>query len=597
MSLIKILPENLVNQIAAGEVVERPSSVVKELVENSLDSGADSITIDVKDGGSTFIKVIDNGCGMSREDLELAIQRHATSKISGEADLWKIATMGFRGEALASIASVSKMSVKSKRAGEVGGSQIDCVGGEIVGVKDVGMSDGTRVEVYELFFNTPARQKYLKRESTEFGHISSLINTIALAHPDIAFKLIHNEKIVSDFPKSSDLLSRIADVFGKNTADAMIPIFYGGTEVKIEGFIGKPLLSRSTSQHQYIFVNGRPIQHFLLANRIKDAYHSMLMEHKKPVFILNMQIDPSLIDVNVHPRKIEIRFEDQETIIRAVYGSVKTALEKSNLIHHASDSFMKFPSKPQSDTSHSGADFDKNSPSSGKQSSNRSYPDRRPSESAQYAIDFSRQLLKARDQKNIRDLDEKTITRAISQVSNSYIVAENEDGLILIDQHAAHERVRYEYLMDQFEKKEKSVQPLLVPQQIELTLEEVSLFEEKKGIFEALGFEIESFGGSTFVVHAVPGFLSTQDPDEVIKGVLDDIQNGKNPTTMQGRIEEIINYMACRSAIKFGQKLDMQEMQSLILQLEKLKRPSTCPHGRPTTLSLTLGDLDKMFKR
>ncbi len=595
--MIKILPQNLVNQIAAGEVVERPSSVVKELVENSLDAGADIITVEVKDGGTSFIKIADNGRGMSREDLELAIKPHATSKIFNESDLWKISTMGFRGEALPSIASVSKMSIKSKRAGEVGGSRIDCVGGEVVSVEDVGMSDGTRVEVYELFFNTPARQKYLKRENTEFGHISSLINTIALAHPNIAFKLIHNEKTVSDFPKSSDLLSRIADVFGKNTAEAMIPIFYGGSEIKIEGFIAKPFLSRSTSQHQYIFVNGRPVQHYLLANRIKDAYHSMLMEHKKPIFILNMRIDPSLIDVNVHPRKTEIRFEDQETIIRAVYGCVKTSLEKANLIHGASDSFAKFPTKPQAESSRAETDFNRTSPSCGKQSSSLPYPDRRPSESAQYAIDFSRQLLKARDQKNIRDLDEKAITRAISQVSNSYIVAENEDGLILIDQHAAHERVRYEELMDQFEKQEKSVQPLLVPQQLELTTEEMSLFEEKKEIFEALGFEIEAFGGNTFVVHAVPGFLSTQEIDDVIKGVLDDIQNGKNPTTMQGRIEEIINYMACRSAIKFGQKLELPEMQSLILQLEKLKRPSTCPHGRPTTISLTLGDLDKMFRR
>ncbi len=595
MSLIKILPENLVNQIAAGEVVERPSSVVKELVENSMDAGADNITVEIKDGGATFIKISDNGSGMSREDLELAIQRHATSKIVGEADLWKISTMGFRGEALASIASVSKMSVKSKRAGDVGGSQIDCAGGEVLGVKDVGMSAGTRVEVYELFFNTPARQKYLKKESTEFGHISSLINTIALANPGIAFKLIHNEKIVSDFPKSTDLLSRISDVFGKNTSEAMIPVFYGGTDIKIEGFIGKPFLSRTTSQHQYIFVNSRPVQHYLLANRIKDAYHSMLMEHKKPVFILDIKIDPSLIDVNVHPRKVEIRFEDQETIIRAVYGCVKTALEKSNLVHHASDSLVKFPSTPSSATTPP-VNNDKRSDSSSFRAQNTP-SSQRVSESTQYAIDFSKQLLKARDKRNINKLEEKSVVKAVSQVANSYIVAENEDGLILIDQHAAHERVRYEELMDQFEKKDKSVQQLLVPQQLELTAEEIALFEDNKEIFDSLGFEIDSFGGNTFVVRAIPGCLSGQEPDEIIKGVLDDIQNGKNPTTMQGRTEELINYIACRSAIKFGQKLDMEEMQSLILQMETLKRPHTCPHGRPTTVSLTLGELNRMFKR
>src|SRR3990167_2818921 len=332
MSFIKILPENLVNQIAAGEVVERPASVVKELIENSLDAGSDNIVVELKDAGKTLIRVTDNGCGIARDELETALQRHATSKISDEADLWKIKTMGFRGEALASISSVSKLVIKSKKADDLGGAEIHCDGGNIVQIRDAGMNTGTQVEVRNLFFNTPARQKYLKQDSTEFGHISGLFNTIALANPDKSFKLIHNEKVVIDLPKVTDLISRVGDIFGRATAEAMIPIFYGGTDFQIDGFIGKPLLSRSTNQHQYVFVNGRPIQHFLLANTIKMAFHSMLMENKKPVFILNLKIDPSLIDVNVHPRKTEIRFEDQQTVIKVVYGCTKTALEKTNLI-------------------------------------------------------------------------------------------------------------------------------------------------------------------------------------------------------------------------------------------------------------------------
>lgn len=579
MSIIKILSEKLVNQIAAGEVIERPASVVKELIENSIDAGASRVVVEVRDGGKTFVKVTDNGCGMTREDLEMSLQRHATSKISKEADLWKIGTMGFRGEALASISSVSRVVLRSKQVDDVGGAQIECNSGDVVSISDIGMSDGTVVEVYDLFFNIPARQKYLKKDSTELGHITSLLHSVALANPSVAFKLIHNEKVVFDLPGVTDLLSRVGDIFGKATSEAMIPVFYGGSEFQIDGFVGKPALSRSTSKHQYFFVNGRAIQHFLLANTIKSAFHSMLMENKKPVFIINIKIDPSLVDVNVHPRKLEVRFEDQQRMIRTMYSCVKATLEKANLAplgfteskRYMSDSFPK-----------------------GKVSSG----------SVRDAISFSKEFLAERDtgriqQTSISDVaeDESDVAmKAISQVSDSYIVAQDSEGLVLIDQHAAHERVRYEQLMDQHENEKKSVQPLLVPLQIEFTGDEVSVIEENKEIFAGLGFEIEPFGGNTYVVNGVPAFLSSEDADGVVKGVLDDILNEKSPSRVQG-FEKVINYMACRSAIKFGQSLSLGEMQALIDDVSKLKRPYTCPHGRPTMVSLTLSELEKMFGR
>lgn len=602
MSIIKILPEKLVNQIAAGEVIERPASVIKELVENSLDAGADRIMVDVKDSGKSFIKVSDNGCGMTREDLELALMRHATSKISDEADLWQIQTMGFRGEAMASIASVSKMTIKSKKASDLSGAQIDSVGGDIKSISEVGMSDGTAVEVYELFFNTPARQKYLKQESTELGHISSLLNTIALAHSELAIKLIHNGKAVFDYAKSTDLINRVADVFGKNSAEAMIPIFFGGSALSIDGYIGKPLLSRSTGAHQYVFVNGRPIQHHLLANRIKAAYHSMLMEHKKPVFILNIKIDPRLIDVNVHPRKIEIRFEDQETLIRAVYGCVKVALEKADLMPKGFSESRRYMSDGLGDSvpksiGAGDAGFAQTADNLWKGGGNFLKTGQPRVTELQGAMDFSKQILQERDARNLEELEQKPVIRAISQVANSYIVAENDEGLVLIDQHAAHERVRFEELMDQFEKQEKSIQPLLVPQQVEFSAEEMEMVKEHAEIFLGLGFEVEPFGGNTFVIQAVPSCLSGEDIDQVVKGVLDDIIEDKAPSAMQGKVEEILTYMSCRSAIKFGQKLSLDEMQGLILQMEKLKRPYTCPHGRPTMVKLTLDELGKMFGR
>lgn len=589
MGIIKILPENLINQIAAGEVVERPASVIKELIENSIDAGSDEIIMEIKNSGKNFIKIKDNGHGMSRDDCELALQRHATSKIFNENDLWKISTMGFRGEALASIASVSKMVLKSRRKEDLSGTEIGCEGCEIRFIKEIGMSTGTQIEVYNLFFNTPARQKYLKKDSTEFGHIVGTFNMIALAHPGIAFKLIDDGRVVSELSKSTDLISRIADIFGKPTADAMLPVFYGGSSFQIDGFVGKPLLSRSTSQHQYFFVNGRGIQHHLLANMIKSAFHSMLMENKKPVFIINIKIDPALIDVNVHPRKIEIRFEDQETLIKTMYGCVKTALEKNNLIPKGFSEAKRYMSGLPSTSESQFAD-ERRFGSSKPQNDSKVVPGQLFSIST--AMNFS---FDGRDKQSLNAF--QASTRSITQIANSYIVAENEEGLILIDQHAAHERVRFEQLMSQFENQEKSVQPLLVTQQLELSKEELALISENKEIFENLGFEIEPFGGNTFMVQAVPAFLSKEDIDATIKGVLDDLINKKNPSKLQGKTEEIITYMSCRSAIKFGQKLSLDEMQALIMQMEKLKRPYTCPHGRPTMVSLTLDELNKMFGR
>ncbi len=593
--MIKILPENLVNQIAAGEVIERPASIVKELIENSLDAGADNIIIDIKNGGKSFIKINDNGKGMSRNDLELSIQRHATSKISKESDLWEIATMGFRGEALASISSVSKLTIKSKTKDDLAGTQLDSSGGEIISIQDIGMNNGTSIEVFDLFFNTPARQRYLKKDNIEFGYISSTVNTIALANPEISIKLIHNGKTVYDFAKSTDLSTRITDVFGKNTADLMLPVFYGGSELKINGFIGKPEISRATTQHQYIFVNGRPVTHHLLANRIKAAYATMLMEHKKPIFILNITIDPSLIDVNVHPRKIEIRFEDQQSIIKIIYGTIKTALEKVNLMPNSFINGASFSSRKNLYSDFKNTPNSKNISSSPGAQFKNTYSNHKNAENIQDALSFSKEILKDRESKSLNEINTESSLKVISQISNSYIIAENQDGLVLIDQHAAHEKVRFEQLMDQFENQKKSIQPLLMPFYLELTLDENALINENLEVFEKLGFKIEK--NEKFVVSAVPSFLANEDIDEIVKGVLDDIKEEKTPSKLQGKAEMIITYMSCRSAIKFGRNLSILEMQSLITQMENLKRPYHCPHGRPTMISLSLSDLEKMFKR
>ncbi|MBD3330676.1 DNA mismatch repair endonuclease MutL [Candidatus Peregrinibacteria bacterium] len=589
MSIIKLLPENLINQIAAGEVIERPQSVVKELIENSIDAGSDSIVVEIKNGGSDLISVKDNGIGMSEEDVEMALMRHATSKINNEDDLWNIASLGFRGEALASISSVSQMTIKSKTEDQVGGIEIISDGGKLISKKEVGMGTGTQIDVRALFFNTPARKKYLKKESTEFSHISYIVNTIALSNPGVAFKLVHNGKTVFDLPKVTDFISRISDVFGVATADAMLPIYYGGSELKIDGFIGKPAISRSNNKYQHFIVNGRPVKHYLFANIIKRAFHSMLMEGKQPVFFININIDPKLIDVNVHPRKLEIRFENEQDILKIIYGATKKALEKNSMIPKGVTESQRYMADS----------FPESRPST----NFKDYSLKASSGNTQEALDFTKKFTsEPRDYKpiNIEAVDEQdseTEMTAIMQISASYIVASNEDGLVLIDQHAAHERVRYEQLMKQFKTQEKQKQALLLPQSIELSHEDAQELEENLQIFLDLGFEIENFGGKTYSVNAVPRFFVKEEIEGIILGVLDDISDMKKPDNVQGRSEEIINYMACRSAIKFGQNLTLAEMQKLLNDLNKLKTPYTCPHGRPTMISLTLDELEKMFGR
>lgn len=597
MSVIKLLPEHLINQIAAGEVVDRPASVVKELVENSLDAGADKIVIEIEEGGKKLIRISDNGCGMSPEDCELSLKKHATSKISSEEDLWNINTMGFRGEAVASIASISQFTIRSKRESDLIAHQLKTEGGEVLESGSVSGPNGTQIEVRNLFFNTPARQKYLKQDSTELAHITSMLSAIALSQPNVALKLYHNGKNVFDYPKVTDLLARIHDIFGSETASNMLPIFYGGQDFQFEGFIGKPSLSRSTSKYQYFFVNQRPIQHYLFANTIKSAFHSMLMEDKKPFFLINIKVAPEQVDVNVHPRKTEVRFQNEQIILKALYSATRSTLEKNVLM-------------PRNAISAETSSYSYASSSLEKPLPRFTEPSQRATVGE--AMTFSSSLLNNRrgdipefktpnlQQVSMIETEDdltSTVPQALAQFANSYIIATQNNQLILIDQHAAHERVRYEELMDQFHNQEKSTQPLLVAAQIRLTSEEIDLLNQNREIMEGLGFEIDDFGANSVMVQAVPACLAQEDLESVIKGLVDDLGQHKNASNLQGKTETVLTYMSCRSAIKFGKVLSLAEMQTLLNQMENLKYPYTCPHGRPTMIELNLQDLGRMFGR
>lgn len=622
MSKIKLLPEHLINQIAAGEVVERPASVIKELLDNSIDANADRILVEVEEGGKKLIRVTDNGFGMEKEDVELALVRHATSKLFEESDLWKIRSMGFRGEALASISSVSRFKLRTQARGAKIGYQIEAEGENISPLTETSKEVGTQIEIRDLFFNTPARQKYLKKDSTELGHISTCINQLSLAFPNKSFCFIHNGKTVFDYPKVGSLKERIIDVYGKNTSDALLEVFYGSSELKISGYIGKPLLSRTSSKHQIFFVNKRPIQNHLLANSIKRAFHSMLMEHKKPIFFINIEIDPKKIDVNVHPRKLEIRFENDREMISILYGATKKALEKNVLMPKAvseSKNYMSdsFPSS-ENKSSASSSDISLQSRSMGAAYKSQNFGNsigreiiRNKGESVKDAINFTKNLNikegieqasfisenreNAGINQNIEIEEEKLV--ALAQVAKSYIIAKKGNEIVLIDQHAAHERIRFETLMKEFSNQNKNIQNLLVPQEIELSRDEVEIINENMDIFEGIGLKIEPFGGNSFVISEVPSCLAKDDLGEVINGVIDDIEEGKKPDKMQGKTEVVLTYMACRSAIKFGQTLQLIEMQTLLDELMTMKHPYTCPHGRPSMVSLDLKELGKMFGR
>lgn len=590
MSEIKILNDVLISQIAAGEVVERPANAIKELTENSIDAGAKNISVEVEEGGKKSFSVIDDGKGIHKEEMELAITRHATSKISEEKDLFDIFTLGFRGEALSSIASVSKLTIKSKREDSLSGYSLSVNGGNIENKIEVAMNTGTIVTVKDIFFNTPARRKFLKSDTSEISNISSLLYSIALSYPDISFKLTRDGKNVFDLTRCSSFKSRILDIYGNSFEEALIPVFYDGIDFKIDGFVGKPTVSRSNTKQQYIFVNGRSIKHGAISALIKNAYHSMLMEHKNPVFFLNINIKPSFIDVNIHPKKAEIRFLNQDEILSTVYKMVKRVLESSNLM----------PKGLINDMSVSGFKPSFASFSSANRPVESSY--QKSSENLKSsAINFSKTFLEpvkleSFDVRVHSDLFQEEI-KVFTQINNSYIIAQDNSGIVLIDQHAAHERVLFEKFMDQFENQEKRTQNLLMPQIIELSPDEKMIVEENSSVFKDLGFDIESFGGNSINVSGVPDFLVRENLEEIIKGVIDDLINNLKASKFQGKSEAIITYMSCRGAIKFGQKLSESEMVALIKQMKTLKRPYTCPHGRPTMISLDMDSLEKMFGR
>lgn len=565
MQKIVVLSEELISQIAAGEVIERPASALKELLENSIDAGADKISVEIEEGGLKKIRVSDNGSGMNADDARLCFKKHATSKIKSIEDLFCVKSLGFRGEALASIASIARVVLETNESRV--GTLVEIDGGKEIRFEESACSKGTDISILGLFQHTPVRKKYMKQERTEYGHIFDVLSNVALSHPEISFKLKNNNEEVFDLPGRQSLKERIRSLYG-DAANSLIPINYQQSNLMLSGFVGKPELSRSSKKYQFLFVNGRPIEDRMISHAVKDAFHSLLMHEKFPWYLIDMQIDPNLIDVNVHPRKLEIRFLNQQEVFRVVMSMIHHALEANVLAPIIGQQKVEFSREPESGFV---PVFELNA-------------DLRPS--------FERQpqsIREAAPQKLIEF--EKVYMRPIAQVANSYIVAESEEGLILIDQHAAHERVRYARLIENLESKKIEKQALLVPLELELGKDGYRIVKDHLADFEVLGFELEEFGGRTFLLRATP--FGVRNPDAFLNEIISDL----NANPVKDFRETLLTYTACRGAIKFGDNLTISEMEGLIRDMEKTKHCSHCPHGRPAFVTLTFDGLETMFKR
>ncbi|OGV95460.1 MAG: hypothetical protein A3I04_04930 [Nitrospinae bacterium RIFCSPLOWO2_02_FULL_39_110] len=582
-SVIIKLSEELANCIAAGEVVERPASVVKELIENSIDAGAGTVTVETKGSGKKHIRVTDDGTGIVREDAILAFERHATSKIKTVQDLNAISTLGFRGEALPSIASVSNVKLLTCFNGDAVGTEVELGNGKIKSVRDAPPLKGTSIEVEALFFNIPARLKFLKADTTELSHIIEVVNQHALSHPSIKFCMKNGEKRLIDTFSTDSRLDRIASIFGYGIADKLMPINEKRGYIKIEGYICKPGMDESNRGMQYIFVNNRYIRDRTINHAVYEGFRTMLPKDRHPIYFLFLDIDPAMVDVNVHPTKIEVRFVRQNEI----HDFVRDVITGS----------MKSRKEPAGETS-SILNTEQYKNRVKETVENFGMRDVECGIDSKFQISHSGfQLLPETKSLLSHDPSAGWVPRPVGQVFDSFIVLEGADNIIFIDQHTAHERILYERFLNKFKNSKIEVQNLLLPVSIELTAKESVVLQSHLDIFKRLGFDIESFGDNSFIIRSAPSLVSGGDCKELVRDILDRLLMHQQDISFDEIVNDIILIMACRYAVKANQKLSLEEMGFLVKELGNTSRPFTCPHGRPIALSIEKGQILKGFLR
>jgi DNA mismatch repair protein MutL len=600
MGRIRLLSDAVASQVAAGEVVERPASVVKELIENSIDADARNIEILIRRGGISLVRVVDDGCGMDRDDALLSLERHATSKIRSAADLQAVETLGFRGEALPSIASVSRFRLTTREPSGIAGTEIVVNGGKIEIVRDGGEAPGTQVEVRSLFFNVPARRKFLRSENTESRNIEHQIHLQAIGHPQIAFTLLRDGRLVFQLPATTTLSDRIRDLYGAELLKRLVRLHSAAPrKIQIHGFVGQAGLSRQTRAQLLIFVNGRAIESGLITSAIREGYHTALMKGQYPVTFLFLDLDPAAVDVNVHPSKREVRFRDPNAVREAIVRCIQQTLERRR-----AEWQEKFRAPPAGQSIRGTA-------SVSSEIAGTVVPRELPQLEREFALHGQKTVeLSVAPREKIpiasredlgwvgaRSTPVQQQFQIIGVLNKLYVLMENADGLVLVDQHAAHERILFEELRRRMEEQGVPSQKLLLSQIFDLPPRDADWVERNMSILQKMGIGIESFGPNTFKIDSVPVFLNASDPAQFMRKVIDDLKIASSTSSEMRLGEDMIAKTVCRHAVKANDPLRYPEVEKLIRDLLDCDLPYCCPHGRPTMIQISLAELEKKFGR
>ncbi|AKG04515.1 DNA mismatch repair protein MutL [Salimicrobium jeotgali] len=603
MDNIHVMPDALANKIAAGEVVERPSSVVKELMENSIDAGSSVVNVELREAGLEYIRIADNGKGMEKEDAVRAFQRHATSKIRDERDLFHVKTLGFRGEALASIAAVSKLSVKTS-TGDTSGISLYLEGGEVKNHEASDARQGTEIKVEELFFNTPARLKYMKTIHTELGHVTDVVNRMALANPHVKVSLEHQGKTLFQTSGRGDQLQVLSQIYGSNVARKMKRTSAGDKDFKLEMLIGRPEITRASRAYMSLIVNGRFIRNPKLVQAILKGYDTLLPLGKYPVALINIDMDPSLLDVNVHPAKLEVRFSKEQELFELIQNTIKQAFREETLIPEGTSTINKKEDKREQTS----MVFEKPRVSEIAANSNQSYETERIDESTPgpekenpFPLEPEPAEETVKDSGDIRQEEEENTQRVphmypVGQLHGTYIIAQNERGMYMIDQHAAQERIKYERFKKKLGEPDQTVQELLVPLTFTFPARTALKIEENSHILENIGVFFESFGTNTFIVRSHPEWFPKGYEGEIIEEIVEELEQSNNINIENFR-NDAAALMSCKGSIKANHHLTPRDMEVLLDDLAAAEDPFTCPHGRPIIVFFSEYDIEKMFKR
>lgn len=584
---IQVLDTDTVNKIAAGEVIERPMAVVKELIENAIDAGANSIIIEIKDGGKSLIRITDNGSGIDEEDVKLAFAPHATSKIKQLQDLLYVSTLGFRGEALASIAAVSQLEMFTKTENAFNGSRYVIEGGIEKRHEEIGCPNGTTFIVKNLFYNTPARLKFLKTSQTEAGYISSIVEHMALSHPEIAFKFINQEQLKFYTSGNGSIKDVIYNIYGIDITSNILPLDTIKESCTINGFIGKPVISRGNRSYINYFINGRYIKSGVICRAIEEAFDPYMMQHRYPFTVLHLKVDPQFIDINVHPQKMEVRFINEKELCKDIYNAVLETLKHRELVpdivFKKSNVNLRYLSNEEINRLFDKEDNNKND----------NKPDSLRETAAYNAHDIKQRTL---FEANIMSPQAQKDIKIIGQVFSTYWILQYDSSMFLIDQHAAHEKVLYERFMKQINNNEPATQMLAPPLVLSLSMLQQQAIEENIEIFEKLGYCIENFGGREYMITGIPAQLPSIATSELMLEIIDSIADNKvniSSETLLGRIAT----MSCKAAVKGRNDLPKEQAYELLKELMSLDNPYNCPHGRPTMIKITQKELERKFKR